>query len=271
MQLEQTSKWTSAQSRVDQLILIAWLPPCCCMSRKAPLATSKISGPGLLIMISMCRSMEPTLPHLRRSISMEPAVYSLNRKASIPCRISISILMSGLTFLGPTWFYGSSAEHSVIYQYQLKDAQNIFMSHIQASTLLDLHFISLIIVTNYILLQTETPYFQPDPDASQPYTLGSFNGDPTFEDCVSGTSCENAWALRIISSQDILIYSAGLYSFFQNYDESCVDTETCQLRLIETSYTEGLWLYNIFTKGGEQVVSPDGGIPPLYQSISNQT
>lgn len=119
-------------------------------------------------------------------------------------------------------------------------------------------------------MQTETPYFQADPDPSQPYTIRKFPSDPTYQDCVSGTYCEEAYALRVIASSDILIYSAGFYSFFQQYDQSCLDNEACQLRLVETSYTEGLWLYNIFTKGAVQVVSPKGGIPPTYQDDSNQ-
>lgn len=74
-----------------------------------------------------------------------------------------------------------------MYQYQLNNAQNIFMTHIQ----------------------TETPYYQPTPDASEPYRLGQFSGDPLFGDCEDASSCMMAWALRVISSRDILIYSAG--------------------------------------------------------------
>lgn len=89
--------------------------------------------------------------------------------------------------IGPCWFIGSGAEHSQVYQYQLNNAKNIFMTHIQ----------------------TETPYYQPIPDATSPYPLGVISGDPDFSECESESACAMAWGLRIIGSQDILIYSAG--------------------------------------------------------------
>lgn len=151
--------------------------------------------------------------------------------------------MSISCFTGPSWFYGSASEHSVLYQYQLYGAENIFLGH----------------------MQTESPYFQSTPGASKPYKAGPFPQDPKFGDCEPGSTCEKSWALRIINSKNILIYSAGLYSFFQNWDQSCIADETCQSGLIETSYSQGLWMYNIFTVGAEQVVSPRGGIPPTLQ------
>ncbi len=33
--------------------------------------------------------------------------------------------------------------------------------------------------------------------------------------------------------------------------------------MVETSYTEGFWFYNIFTKGVAQMITPRGGIPAL--------
>jgi glucan 1,3-beta-glucosidase len=127
-------------------------------------------------------------------------------------------------------------------------------------------------VTLSNLEKTESPYFQPSPDATQVFdTLGDFKGDPSFGNCETGDSCADSWALRVIESSDIIIYTAGLYSWFNAYDESCINDETCQLSVLDTSYTEGFWLYNLFTKGVEQLVTPEGGIPPLLQSDSNQT
>lgn len=140
---------------------------------------------------------------------------------------------------GPTWLYGTAAEHAQMYQYQLHNASNIYLGH----------------------MQTETPYYQPNPPSTEPYTAGNFPGDPTFEDCFND-QCRHAWALRIINSTDVFIYGADFYSFFPNNALGCTDTESCQLRLIETQYSEGVWIYNIFTKGNVQVVSP-GGLPPL--------
>ncbi|PYI09411.1 pectin lyase-like protein [Aspergillus sclerotiicarbonarius CBS 121057] len=126
---------------------------------------------------------------------------------------------------GPTWFYGCSSEHSILYQYQLNNTQDIYLGHIQ----------------------TETPYFQDTPAANAPYTIGTFESDPTFEDCTSDSNCEMACALQVLNSENIFIYSAGFYSFFESYSEACIDDENCQERLMETSYTQGLWMYNLFT------------------------
>ncbi|RHZ63561.1 hypothetical protein CDV55_106217 [Aspergillus turcosus] len=145
---------------------------------------------------------------------------------------------------GPTWFYGCASEHSILYQYQLSGAKDIYLGHIQ----------------------TETPYFQDKPDAASPYTIGTFTNDPTFAECTSGSSCEEAWALRVLSSSDVFIYSAGFYSFFQQYSQACLANENCQEALVETSYTQGLWLYNLFTIGATEMISPAGGvISPTYQ------
>jgi glucan 1,3-beta-glucosidase len=141
---------------------------------------------------------------------------------------------------GPTWFYGSSSEHAQLYQYQLSNASNIYMGH----------------------MQTETPYYQPNPNALSPYTPGQFPNDPTFSNCADD-GCKGAWALRVIESMDVFIYSAGFYSFFQNNQLGCTSEENCQLALIDTNFASGLWIYNIFTKGNIQIVSPEGGIPAL--------
>lgn len=149
---------------------------------------------------------------------------------------------------GPTWFYGTSVEHSVLYQLTLSGAEDIFITHVQ----------------------TETPYFQPNPDASQPFDVGFWDSDPDFSDCVSGSNCEDAWAFRVLDSSDILVYTAGFYSFFNAFEQTCLNDESCQERLVETSFTQGFWLYNIFTIGAAEVVSPMGGIPPTLQSDDNQ-
>lgn len=140
---------------------------------------------------------------------------------------------------GPTWLYGTASEHNVLYQYQLSGAKDIFLGH----------------------MQTESPYFQPTPAAApQPFSpTDNFPQDPTFADCTTA-SCKKSWALRILKSANIFIYSAGLYSFFgENYDQGCLAQENCQKRLVQTSSdTQELWLYNIFTKGAEEIISPAG-------------
>ncbi|GAB1209502.1 hypothetical protein APSETT445_008281 [Aspergillus pseudonomiae] len=62
---------------------------------------------------------------------------------------------------GPTWMYGTSCEHNVLYQYQLSGAQNLVMG----------------------MIQTESPYFQPTPAAPEPFKPGTFPNDPDFSSC----------------------------------------------------------------------------------------
>ncbi|KAK1458297.1 hypothetical protein CMEL01_15644 [Colletotrichum melonis] len=163
----------------------------------------------------------------------------LNVKTQISVYVGRGLLVESQ---GPTWFYGSSSEHTQMYQYELFGAKDIFMSH----------------------MQTETPYYQPNPNALTPYKAGAagFPGDPTFDDC-SDDLCRSAWALRIINSTNVVIYSAGFYSFFQNNQLGCTANEDCQLAVIETSYSEAIWFYNIFTKGNIEIVSPKGGLLPV--------
>lgn len=118
-------------------------------------------------------------------------------------------------------------------------------------------------------MQTETLYYQPNQNALSPYTSGEFPSDPTFENCADDL-CRGAWALQVIESTNIFIYSAGFYSFFQNNALGCTLEEECQLALIDTNFDNGLWIYNIFTKGNIQIISPEGGIPPvLFNSTTS--
>ncbi|KAI9148707.1 glucan 1,3-beta-glucosidase precursor [Paramyrothecium foliicola] len=135
---------------------------------------------------------------------------------------------------GPVWIYGSGSEHVIFYQYQLLNAKNVYLGHIQ----------------------TESPYFQPKPVSPIPMekALGVFPGDPDWSDCTKET-CEMAWGLRIIDSEDILLHSAGLYSWFQNYNQQCLKTENCQERVMEVRGSKGVSIFNIFSKAVEKIGS----------------
>lgn len=161
----------------------------------------------------------------------------LNVKTQISVYAGRGILIESQ---GPTWLYGTASEHAQLYQYQLSNAQNIYLGH----------------------MQTETPYYQPNPNSLSPYKIGQFQQDPTFQNCANDL-CRGAWALRVVNSSSIYIYSAGFYSFFQNNALGCTGSENCQLALIDTNYASDLWIYNIFTKGNIQIVSPEGGLAPL--------
>ena len=106
---------------------------------------------------------------------------------------------------GPTWWYGHASEHNTLYNYNLNKAENVFMSAIQ----------------------TETAYFQSNPDALSPFApTGS---DPSFG---SDEPSKKTWGVYIQGSSDVLIYGAGLYSFFENYAQDCINTGNCQTNMV---------------------------------------
>ena len=145
---------------------------------------------------------------------------------------------------GPVWFWGGASEHAVLYQYNFDHASNVYIGH----------------------MQTESPYFQPTPNSVDVFPLGVYDSDPKFEDCTpSSKLCLLSWALVIRNSHDILIYGAGLYSWFQSFGQSCLGPEDCQQRLVQTDYSQGIWMFSQYTKGALECVSPLGGIAPTIQ------
>ncbi|CAK7273397.1 hypothetical protein SEPCBS57363_005632, partial [Sporothrix epigloea] len=160
---------------------------------------------------------------------------------------------------GRIWMLATCAEHHVKYQYQFVNTRNVWIG----------------------LIQTETPYFQPNPPAPAPFNpVNTAIYDPDFAlDCSAATDdnegtlpgsppCAMAWGLRLVNSQNISVYSAGLYSFFNNYDTSCSapgNGELCQARMVyagallnetyakaafsNTSDLAGINIYNLNTIG----------------------
>jgi len=135
---------------------------------------------------------------------------------------------------GPVWLYGTASEHSVLYQYNIVNAKNILMA----------------------MIQTETPYFQSVPMAPEPFT--SEVNDPDFSKCNGSYRCAMAWGLIIKNSQDIYLYGAGLYNFFQNYNQSCLNSEDCQQSLVDiNSNSSGVYIFNLNTKAAIDMISVD--------------
>ncbi|KAH6856895.1 pectin lyase fold/virulence factor [Chaetomium sp. MPI-CAGE-AT-0009] len=132
---------------------------------------------------------------------------------------------------GPSWFYGGGSEHAVLYNYLISGAKSVFMGHIQ----------------------TESPYYQPIPAPPAPFRAAkSFPNDPDFSHCeiapnVWDDRCNYAWGLQIIDSEDVMIHSAGLYSFFNEYYQDCIPTHNCQERILEVKGSKGVVIYNLFT------------------------
>lgn len=64
---------------------------------------------------------------------------------------------------------------------------------------------------------------------------------------------KQAWGLRIINSKGVTLHSVGLYSFFQEYYQDCLDTYNCQERVCEVKGSSDVVLFNIFTIGTVEV------------------
>ncbi|KAH9901618.1 exo-beta-1,3-glucanase [Cubamyces lactineus] len=137
---------------------------------------------------------------------------------------------------GPVWMIGTASEHQTLYQYNLAGAQDHYMG----------------------LIQTETPYYQPVPAPPAPFSVNSAYHDPSFS-----SSQTSAWAVHITSSQDILIFGAGLYSFFQNYGQTCLDTNSCQSQIFDIDNDSTVSVYSLSTVGvtWQLSVTEQGVIP----------
>ncbi|KAH8647988.1 pectate lyase superfamily protein-domain-containing protein, partial [Xylariales sp. PMI_506] len=138
-----------------------------------------------------------------------------------------------------TWMYGTAMEHSVLYQYQVYGAQTLFMG----------------------MIQTESPYYQVSPPAPAPFAsaVGLYNGDPDFSECdPTSISCAVAWGLRASMTQDVLVYGAGLYSWFQEYDQGCLAFSDCQDRMVSLGSNSRFFLYNLITVGTVNMVTFPG-------------
>jgi glucan 1,3-beta-glucosidase len=147
---------------------------------------------------------------------------------------------------GKFWLSATGSEHHTLYQYQFFKTRDIYMS----------------------MPQTETPYYQPNPPANLPFpVVPSFN-DPDFVAGCRGVNlpgyCAMAWGMRILSSQNILGYGVGLYSFFNNYSTNCAQSATpvkCQARIFElkdvagAAKVAGVETYNLNTIGTTSMIT----------------
>ena len=128
--------------------------------------------------------------------------------------------------------YGTAFEHSTLYNYQFSHTSNVYAGHIQ----------------------TETAYFQGNPNALTPFTPNSSWTDPTFANC-NANNCARTWGNRIINSSQIFIYSSGHYNFFDNWDgTTCTATSSCQENMVDISNSSDIYLWALNTAGSQYLV-----------------
>lgn len=89
-------------------------------------------------------------------------------------------------------------------------------------------------------------------------------------------NCAAAWGLRILNnSKNILVYGAGLYSFFSNYSTDCstfAAGQTCQTRITSLegiSAGNNVNIYNLNTIGARQMITRDGRQVAFYNDNVN--
>ncbi|KAH7027557.1 pectate lyase superfamily protein-domain-containing protein [Microdochium trichocladiopsis] len=147
----------------------------------------------------------------------------------------------------PTWLYGTASEHAVFYQYNFYGAANIYAG----------------------MLQTESPYYQPNPTPPAPFTnvVGQFPSDPNYS-CTAGdefSGCDQSWSVIITGSKNIFVASAGIYSWFTTYTQSCIDSHSGQkvLMLLKDNFSN-IRIQNLITIGAKYMAVMEGkGIPAI--------
>ncbi|THH31142.1 hypothetical protein EUX98_g3028 [Antrodiella citrinella] len=122
---------------------------------------------------------------------------------------------------GPVWMIGTGSEHHTLYQYNLTGARDHYMG----------------------LIQTETPYYQPSPPAPAPFTIRPLLQDPSMDGQTS------SWALYVRNSHNILVFGAGLYSFFCDYGQSCIDSNSCQTHVADIDDISTISIFSLSTVG----------------------
>ncbi|KZO98353.1 glycoside hydrolase family 55 protein [Calocera viscosa TUFC12733] len=138
------------------------------------------------------------------------------------------LLIESLT--GPVWLIGTASEHHELYQYSIVNSSNVYGG----------------------LMQTETAYYQPTPAAGAPFAPNSLYYDPTTYPSGSG------WSLYIQDSVDVLVFGAGFYSFFNDYNTSCEASYTCNAQIVNVVNSYPVSIYGLATVATTYQLSVNG-------------
>ncbi|CAM1506355.1 Fc.00g059960.m01.CDS01 [Cosmosporella sp. VM-42] len=156
---------------------------------------------------------------------------------------------------GRIWLSASGSEHHVLYQYQLANTRDLYLGH----------------------AQTEEAYFQPLPAAQYPFPAVPQLNDPDFANYCQArpaVGCNMGWGMRVLNSSNVVVYGAGLYSFFNNYNDSCASNESpeyCQERILNVEgQSEGTRFLGLSTVGTRVMVERNG-IDAIAAGPNNST
>ncbi|KAI9838133.1 MAG: hypothetical protein M1819_006289 [Sarea resinae] len=122
------------------------------------------------------------------------------------------------------WMIGTAVEHNVLYGYNVVEAQNVVFS----------------------FQQTETPYFQPSPQAPSPWTVNDTYYDPDFTNCdgLDDAKCYVAWPMRVSGGSGIITYGTGFWAFYNDWDDGDYFTHLCGGHVDTPCQLNGLFLEN---------------------------
>jgi hypothetical protein len=74
-----------------------------------------------------------------------------------------------------------------------------------------------------------------------------------------------------VDSSNVFVLSAGLYTWFQNYNQTCVNSgaNDCQQRVFYVEESSATWIYNLITIGNIEIISPLDGSPVIAANNRN--
>lgn len=150
-----------------------------------------------------------------------------------------------------TWLTGTAFEHNTLYNYNLHQAQNVYIG----------------------MHQSETAYWQGVGAiqlAPAPWTaLTARFGDPDFSWCASNdASCRMGLALNIDGGRNLYLYGAAFWTFFHGETQACFNCprsicgEKCikhQSRVANNPH--GLFWYGVNTRNADIMVLDQRGNP----------
>lgn len=110
---------------------------------------------------------------------------------------------------------------------------------------------------------------QNNPNALTPFIPRTEYSDPTFSECYQSI-CPKTFALRFFNTTYSLIYGAGFYSFFNNYDSGCLLTRNCQSLMVSLELSEAIYIYGLSTVAAENMIEVDmvALVPQAYNTNS---
>lgn len=71
----------------------------------------------------------------------------------------------------------------------------------------------------------------------------------------------DGWGLNVKDSDNVLVYGAGLYSFFNNYNVTCSNqgvTTKCQSQIFNVEGNSQVSVYNLNTVGSDSMIAIGG-------------